>query len=63
MTIRVAKALTSQTKTGTFFNLFMKTSCYNRGRRSPGADAFHHFINRRAHTAQSHSNPRRPVEG
>ena len=46
MTIRVAKALMSQTKTGTFFNLSMKTSCYNRGRRSPGANPCHHFMNR-----------------
>ena len=46
MTIRVAKALMSQTKTGTFFNLSMKTSCYNRGRRSPGANACHYFMNR-----------------
>ena len=63
MTIMAAKALTSQTKTGTFFNLSMETSCYNRGRRSPGADACQHFMNRRARTAQSHSNPRRPAEG
>ncbi len=63
MAIRAAKALTSQTTTGTFFNLSMKTSCYNRGRRSHGADACQHFMNRRARTAQSHSNPRQPAEG
>ncbi len=48
MAIRAAKAPTSQTRTGTFFNLLMTTSFYNRGRRCPGADACHRFMNRRA---------------
>ncbi len=48
MAIRAAKAPTSQTRTGTFFSLLMTTSFYNRGRRCPGADACHRFMNQRA---------------